>query len=362
MLARKITFISMLLVAIFMFMCLVACNNVERFLLNEDGESYSFISAQGLVGNFEIPSYHNGKPVTIIAEEAFSESQTLRSVVIPDTVTHIGKRAFYGCQNLESVVISQNVQVIGNGAFANCNFLSKSNFSINIPASVRIIDDCAFSFAYIDIMFEENSQLEKIGAKAFEGSTILSVNLPHCLKVMHLSAFRATELTELYIPSSTQLIYDTESDKNGLAFTPTLKNIFVGEGNSTCMSKNGVLFTVDGRELLAYPMGREDTEYVIPEGTERVHQSVMLFYNGSLNSVAFPSTFKELHLVSFIIKGKTSVSVKFYSETPPVIYTVTNEQIDFKMIDFYVPIESLDTYKNADGWKDFADRIFPIAE
>jgi len=102
--------------------------------------------------------------------------------------------------------------------------------------------------------------------------------------------------------------------------------------------------------------------YVIPEGTERVHQSVMLFYNGSLNSVAFPSTFKELHLVSFIIKGKTSVSVKFYSETPPVIYTVTNEQIDFKMIDFYVPIESLDTYKNADGWKDFADRIFPIAE
>ena len=53
--------------------------------------------------NVKIPSEHNGRDVTEIAENAFKNCKKLKKITIPDTVDYIGKNAFEGCRDLESV-------------------------------------------------------------------------------------------------------------------------------------------------------------------------------------------------------------------------------------------------------------------
>ena len=88
-------------------------------LINNDTEYEVF----GYVPNSAdviIPAVYKGKPVTSIAEEAFNECYSLRSVVIPDGVTSIGDYAFCVCQLLTNIVIPDSVKTIGEGAFYCC--------------------------------------------------------------------------------------------------------------------------------------------------------------------------------------------------------------------------------------------------
>jgi len=89
-----------------------------------------------------IGEYLNGRPITSIANSAFSGSQRLRSVKIGRNVTRIGASAFISCSNLEEVIIGENVRYIGERAFQWCRSLT----SIYIPQNVRYIGDNAFRF------------------------------------------------------------------------------------------------------------------------------------------------------------------------------------------------------------------------
>jgi hypothetical protein len=79
--------------------------NISGF--TEDGliyrETKNGIAIVGYTGNattLEIPNEINGKPVTAIGEDAFSNCYSLKSVVIPNSVTTIGSEAFFGCNSL----------------------------------------------------------------------------------------------------------------------------------------------------------------------------------------------------------------------------------------------------------------------
>ena len=65
--------------------------------------------------------------------------ESLKSIVIPDSVETIENYAFYYCTGLESVTLPKKLKKIGNGAFYRCN-LQK----IVIPESVTTIGDIAF--------------------------------------------------------------------------------------------------------------------------------------------------------------------------------------------------------------------------
>jgi hypothetical protein len=66
-----------------------------------------------------LPNIYNGKAVTQIDEYAFSNMlefkgcETIKSVVIPNTITYIGKGAFWKCSNLLNITIPDSVKEMG---------------------------------------------------------------------------------------------------------------------------------------------------------------------------------------------------------------------------------------------------------
>ena len=102
------------------------------FSKKRDG-SYQLDGYEGASSVLSIPSEHEGRPVTSIADNAFSWSDCIRKVSIPETVTQIGEAAFSWCESLQEVEIPDTVKAIGECAFIGC--LSIKN--IRLPGGLK---------------------------------------------------------------------------------------------------------------------------------------------------------------------------------------------------------------------------------
>lgn len=90
-------------------------------------------------------SYENNKgvltfkePVTVVKKhdvadswpftDPETESSTLKTIVLPNSVTSIGSNTFYGCGSLTSVTIPNSLTSIGNYVFSGCTSLTSIIF------------------------------------------------------------------------------------------------------------------------------------------------------------------------------------------------------------------------------------------
>ena len=93
--------------------------------------------------NNELPAkyiFKNKIPIRLIAERAFANRKSLKSVVIPSSVSVIPTAAFYGCEKLTDVTIPNSVREVGNFAFYNCGMLKTAT----LPAELERIGMGAF--------------------------------------------------------------------------------------------------------------------------------------------------------------------------------------------------------------------------
>lgn len=72
--------------------------------------------------DFVIPKKILGRPVTMIAPEAFAGLDRLERVEMPDTIHTLGDRAFYNCPNLKTFRFSKNLHTLGIDVFAQTEF------------------------------------------------------------------------------------------------------------------------------------------------------------------------------------------------------------------------------------------------
>lgn len=79
----------------------------------------------------EIPATHQGKPVTRIADYAFSDMSSLFGITIPNSVKTIGDGAFIYCRDLREVSIPQSVTSIGTAAFTSALSLTSMTVDPN---------------------------------------------------------------------------------------------------------------------------------------------------------------------------------------------------------------------------------------
>ena len=145
----------------------------------------------------------------------------ITNVIIGDGVESIGNYAFNEYNKLAQVRFPEGLKSIGKKAFYNCPIKN-----LSIPTSVKHIDDEAFCGHVTEILeIPSCIELSKIGEYGSLAGSVKKFALKDC----------------------------------GDEEMPTLK------------VEDGVLYSVDGTELIAYPTAKEDRVFEIPELVKKIH-------------------------------------------------------------------------------------------
>ena len=299
------------------------------------GNSVTTIGDYAFYNCSSLTSVTIGDSVTTIGEKAFYDCSSLTSVTIPDSVTTIGKQAFYNCSSLTSVTIGDSVTSIGYEAFdgctgelvVNCNIPSASSSSygafygskftsVTIGNSVTTIGDYAFYYCDSLTSVTISDSVTTIGYEAFAYcSSLTSVTISDSVTTIGNDAFRnCSSLTSVTIGDSVTSIGDW-------AF-------------SNCSSLTSV---------------------TIPDSVTTIGDDAF-FGCSSLTSVTIGDSVTTIGQGAFAdCTNLTSVYCK--ATTPPAVGDIVfyNNASDRKI---YVPMESVEAYKSAEGWKySYADAI-----
>ena len=200
-----------------------------EFALLPDGKGYSVsaVDAFKCSGIITIPSIHNGKPVTKIADKAFYAIEitisakilcnpNITAFEIPDTITEIGENAFCGCIGVKEMVIPENCVIIGEGAFASMDGLEVITF----PSGLKDLPSRALAGCDIikNVILPQN--LTSIGGSAFSSCKNLeTITLPDSLEVIGERAFNScTALKSIKLPTHFKEIGEEAFTKSGIEF------------------------------------------------------------------------------------------------------------------------------------------------
>ena len=357
------------------------------------------------------------KPITVIATGAFSGCRKLTSVKLPNSVSSIRKEAFSGCTSLTSVTIPDGVTSIGEDAFYNC----KSLTSITIPDSVTSIEEGAFygceSLTRVDISdlsawckisFGNYSESPLYyGAKLYlNGNELTDITIPSDITEIKQYAFSYCEsLTSITIPDSVTSIGDYAFYKCSSLTSITIGNSVTSIGEFAFYSCTSLTSATIGNSVTsigedAFAHCTSLKSITIPDSVTSIGGSA--FYNcTSLTSVTIPNSVTSIGTQAFrdctgeltincnipyasyfrdsafyearftkVTIGSSVTSIgkfAFYNSdllkeiyclptTPPAgdSYMFSNNVSGRKI---YVPRNSVEAYKAALNWSDYASDI-----
>lgn len=228
-------------------------DGVFTFIIRDD---YALVSRcrRDVAGTAEIPSTVEGKPVTAIGENAFSEC-SLNEIIIPEGVVYIGRSAF-SYSNVEIVHLPNSLDEIGEDTFYSCNQLTQ----ITLPDGLEYIGEGAFC-----------------NCRKLE-----SVRIPKTVKKIGYYAFDC---------------YNYYQENCGI------KSIEVDPENKVYASENGVLFDKAMTELIKYPSGKKDKSYAVPEGVVTISDRAFN-YCPEISSVTLPQSVAYIGSYAFYDCGK----------------------------------------------------------
>ncbi len=152
--------------------------------------------------------------VTVIPNKAFSGCVSLKNVRLPEGLTEIGKDAFADCYSMEAFHIGRLVKTVGAGAFRN----TKSLKSFTVDAANDRYQEMdgvlyyrvgnsyylvQYPLAKVGETYEINSSAVKIMEYAFAGSSISSIVIGGKISYIENGAFEnCLNLTSVTVSSS----------------------------------------------------------------------------------------------------------------------------------------------------------------
>ncbi len=306
--------------------------------------------------------------VKVIGSSAFSGCSELTSVTIPESVTTIGEAAFEDCVGLTSVTIPESVVSIASGAFRGCTNIEKfkGKFATDDYCSLIVNDTLFIAFApkcgVADYTIPEGVTI--IGDRAFQRcSGLESVTIPEGVTVIGSYAFYGCNgLISATIPNSVTIIGD-----GAFYYCASLQSIIIPDnvliignkafydcGNMASVTMGNRVTTIG---ISAFIRCESLTSITIPESVTTIEQGA--FYNCSkLNEVTIRSNIQNIGMQIFAYCSSLT-KITIYNPIPPNLSGITFSDTDCSICTLYVPAESVEKYKAAEGWKEFGT-ILPI--
>ena len=219
------TMLSIHFLLLFLPVSAFAQETADGFLyqVGNDG-NVTITGYSGTNTKVDIPSAIDSHPVTAIGNGAFTNSDIITIVTIPEGVINIGKGAFSDCRFLEDVTLPSTLQAIGEGAFKSAVSLK----SIVIPEGISIIESETFSNCPEMHKAILPKSLKTIEDASFCNSGLITIDLPQGLERIGFSAFLCSNsLESLNIPSSIKDVKNSQFDS-----CQSLKSVILSAGLS----------------------------------------------------------------------------------------------------------------------------------
>ena len=192
----------------------------------EGGYMISAKLGQTMPADLVIPSEKDGQDVVGIADNAFENQSTIKSVLIPETVLSIGSQAFRNCAALDTVSEAINVEKISGNAFYGTVWDS------NLTGGEIYLGKTLYKYAggmYTDTEITVKDGTVGIAGNAFNGmEKLVKITLPEGVQNIGEYAFggnpKGTGLTEISLPASL-----SEIGANAFRNSENLAKITIGK-------------------------------------------------------------------------------------------------------------------------------------
>lgn len=181
--------------------------------------------------------------------------------------------------------------ISGTGDMYDYSSIAGLISSINPEVEREVPWSCQSSIEKIVI----NDGVTSIGGLAFAYcESLVEISIPESVKSINPVAFSdCTSLKDVSIPKGVTYV-----DNFAFASCTSLENINVDKDNNYYSSENGVLFDKDKTKLVTYPIGKNETEYIIPNGVTTIGNSA---FEGctSLTAITIPNGVYSIGIASF---------------------------------------------------------------
>ncbi len=240
---------------------------IEKYIVAENNPKYSS-DENGVLFNAdqtEIIRYPKGSPVEIYE--------------IPEGVISIRSGAFKESKNLKTVIIPQSLDNVPKAAFEESSVYSNPK---NWEDDIFYVDTCLVE---VNWKTEAEHIAVKEGTRIIEAhafalcKNIKSITIPDSVEIIGAQAFEScSSLESVYIGSGVKkiggapFIFDVEGKP-----CSKLKNIEVSKDNKNYISVDGVLFNKGMTELIQYPIGKNQKEYIISDSVTKIGYGAFCF-------------------------------------------------------------------------------------
>lgn len=322
----------------------------------------AFSGCSGLSGSLVIPN-----SVITIGDYAFNDCTGLDGTLsLSESLSEIGKSAFYRCRGLTGdLIIPNSVNIIGEYAFAGCRGL---NGTLKISGSISVIPMSAFEKCVgLTGELKIPESVKSINSNAFTdcsgftGTLIIPDNVEN-LGFCAFSGCSGFDEDLILSNSLTSIDYGTFyncSNLKSIRFPKTLKKI-IGYENSpgafkNCSNLSGTLVIPDGVEMIGYYAfdGCANIENIVI-GHSVLSIATQAFQNmGNLNSLFLSESVQNIGGGAFNATDIKEIIIE--ATTPPVVAnSFAFSEKTYKDATITVPEESLELYRTAEVWKEFA--------
>ena len=243
----------------------------DRGVLYSKDKTVLLAAPGGMTGEYQIP-----EGTRKVGDHAFAACMKLQGVTIPAGVSHIGMGVFAECAGLQRVSFGEGLLEIGDIAFFGCIPLMYVTF----PRSLQKIGEEAFAYCRSLKGVEMREGLQSIGRYAFSDTDLRTVRIPNSVTELGTGAFAGCPSLQSFTLGSGVKEFELEGYN-------IRREILVDPENPNYESRDGVLFSKDGKTLLCYPTDRKGT-YEIPDGVESIANNA--FYFSSLSVLKIPDS------------------------------------------------------------------------